>query len=193
MSFADSQHITDTDYLSTERNSLDKHEFYKGEVYAMSGASIKHNIIFSNVFGIISSKLYGTDCKPFGSDLRIHIPKNSLYTYPDISIVCGKIETTDSNFDTITNPAVIIEILSSSTRDYDKGSKFTLYRDILSLKEYILIDSENISVEKYCRNNDGSWNFTEYKTVSQMFTIDTVNTAILLVDVYNSIDEFSKG
>ena len=192
MSFANSQHITDSDYLSTERNALDKHEFYRGEVYAISGATIKHNIIFSNVFGILSAKLYGSDCKPFGSDLRIHIPKNSLYTYPDISIVCGKIETTDSNFDTITNPAVIIEILSASTRDYDKGSKFTLYKDIISLNEYILIDSENISVEKYSRNNDGSWILTEYKTISQLFTIDTVNTTILLEDVYHSIDGFKK-
>ena len=91
---------------------------------------------------MLSARLYGTNSKPFDSDLRIHIPQNSLYAYPNFSIVCGKIETLDSNFDTITNPAVIIEILSSSNRDYDKGSKFKLYRDIPALMEYNLIDSE---------------------------------------------------
>ena len=188
MSFAESQHISDTDYLADERNAINKHEFYKGEVYAMSGASIKHNLIFSNVFGILSSKLFGADCMVFGSDLRIHIPQNSLYTYPDISIVCGRIETLDSNFDTIINPAVIIEILSASTRDYDKGSKFTLYRDIPSLKEYILIDSEQVSVEKFIRNNDGSWKLTEHKYQSEQFTINTIETILKLEDVYKSIE-----
>ena len=142
ISIVDSKSIYGSDYLSFERSSVDKHEFYNEEIYAMLGASTKYNLLFSNVFGIWSARLYGTNCKPFDSDLRIHIPQNSLYTYPNISIVCDKIETLDSNFDTITNPAVTIEILSSSTRDYDKGSKFKLYRDIPALMEYNLIDSE---------------------------------------------------
>ena len=187
MILKNSSQISETEYLTSERKSIEKHEFYKGEVYAMSGASLSHNIVFSNVFGILSDKLRGKVCKPFGSDLRIHIPQNSLYTYPDISIVCGKIETTDSKFDTITNPSVIIEILSASTRDYDKGSKFTLYRDIASLKEYLLIDSERISIEKFIRKSDGSWQFTEHKVLEQTFQIDTIETVILLKDVYEGI------
>ena len=187
MTLTKAKHIAEMDYLAAERSSLDKHEYYRGEIFAMSGASIPHNIVFSNVFGILSGKLKGKNCKPFGSDLRIHIPKNSLYTYPDISIVCGEIETLDKSFDTITNPSIIIEILSTSTRDYDKGGKFTLYRDIVALKEYILIDSERISVEKFKRNTDSSWQLTEYKEASQSFLVETIDLVISLSDVYESV------
>lgn len=187
MTITDVKYISDLDYLTTERAASEKHEYYKGEVFAMSGASIPHNLVFSNVFGMLSAKLKGTNCKPFGSDLRIHIPKNSLYTYPDISIVCGKIETLDNAFDTITNPSVIIEILSASTRDYDKGGKFTLYRDIITLKEYLLIDSERVSIEKFIRNNDGSWQLTEFKDPSQRCMIETIEMLISLSDVYEGI------
>ena len=110
-----------------------------------------------------------------------------MYTYPDITIVCGKIETLHHSFDTITNPAVIIEILSASTRDYDKGGKFTLYRDIASLHEYLLIDSERVSIEKFMRNVDGSWQLTEYKEPEQHVRIETVDLAISLLEVYEDI------
>ena len=184
MGVAELKYITAADYLLEERLAFEKHEYFQGEIFAMSGASISHNKIFSNTFGDISFKLKGKKCEPFGSDLRIHIPKNSLFTYPDISIICGEIETTDDKFDTITNPSVIIEILSPSTRDYDIGKKFYLYRDIESLKEYILIDSEKIVVEKYIRNNDNSWLLTEYKSIENSFSIETVGLEMKLSDIY---------
>ena len=137
-------YISPDEYLAGERAALEKHEYYQGEVFAMSGASLQHNVIFSNLFTDIGSKLKGKGCKPYGSDLRIHIPRNTLYTYPDISIICGEAHLTDNEFDTATNPTVIIELLSKSTRNYDKGEKFTLYRDIDALKEYILVDTEKI-------------------------------------------------
>lgn len=98
--------ISEEKYLNAGRLALDKHEYYHGEIYAMSSTSIPNNIVLKK-------------CGPFGSDLQIHIPNNSLYTYPDINIICGKIETYDK-FDTATNPSVIIEILLASTRNYDK-------------------------------------------------------------------------
>src|SRR5215212_4543390 len=100
-------HISPEEYLAIERASIEKHEYYNGEIFAMSGASLKHNFIFHNTYPAIASFLKGRDCKPFGSDLRIHIPSGSFYTYPDISIICGKAETTDLFTDTITNPSVI--------------------------------------------------------------------------------------
>ena len=182
--------FTPLEYLELERLSTVKHEYYKGEIFAMSGASLHHNIIASNFFGHLFLKLKGNKCRPFGSDLRIHIPKNSLYTYPDISIICGKVEAIDNQFDTATNPTVIIEILSPSTRNYDKGEKFTLYRDIESLQEYIVVDSEKISVEKYIRNEDGSWRFTEYKSLDQGISLDSVSVEIKLNEIYDDV-EFS--
>ena len=165
MGFPVKKYITQEEYLIAERLALDKHEYYQGEIFAMSGASISHNIISMNTSICLGNKLDGKDCQPFGSDMRIHIEESTLYTYPDLSIICGEIETTDDSFDTATNPTVIFEILSKSTRDYDKGGKFTLYRRIKSLKEYILIDSENIMVE----NAANGWLLARYKGLNLGF------------------------
>ncbi len=187
MGQAELKYITQQDYLASERLATQKHEYFQGEIFAMSGARIAHNKISINCIVDIANKLKGKKCQPFGSDLRIHVQKNTLYTYPDISIICGEIETLDDTFDTATNPAVIIEILSASTRDYDKGGKFTLYREIDSLQEYILIDSENVMVEKFIRNQDGSWQLTEYKSLDQKFAIETVAIEMNLSDIYNDV------
>ena len=109
-------YITPEEYLATERLASEKHEYFQGEVFAMSGASFAHNDIFTNTFFEVASKLKGKKCRPYGSDLRVHIPKNSLYTYPDISVICGKIEPADGKFDTATNPSVLFEILSMASR-----------------------------------------------------------------------------
>ena len=177
------------EYLSAERAASQKYEYYNGEVFAMSGASLKHNVIFRNTYIKLGLKLQGKSCQPFGSDLRIHIPKNTLYTYPDITIICGEPETTDDTTDTISNPTVIIEILSKSKRDYDKGSKFTLYRDIPTLKDYILIDSESVRVEKYSRNVDNSWLLNEYKTEKDSLLIESIQESLSLSDIYFEVME----
>ena len=179
--------ITIQEYLEAERAASEKHEYYQGEVFAMSGASLEHNIIFSNLFGELSYKLKGKNCRPFGSDLRIHIPKNTLFTYPDITIICGEPNLTDDKFDTATNPSVIIELLSASTRNYDTGEKFSLYREIDSLQEYILIDSERIHVIKHIRNNDNSWQLTEFKSLGNSFSITTIDLSLALNDIYKGI------
>jgi Uma2 family endonuclease len=187
MGQADLKYISQAEYLAAERAATIKHEYFQGEIFAMSGAKIAHNKIQINCIVDIANKLKGKKCQPFGSDLRIHVQKNTLYTYPDISIICGEIETVDDTFDTATNPSVIIEILSESTRDYDKGGKFTLYRAIDTLQEYILIDSETVMVEKFIRNPDGSWQLTEYKTLDQSVSLDTLAIQIHLSDIYNEV------
>ena len=179
--------IAAQEYLEAERAAFEKHEYYRGEVFAMSDASLEHKIIFSNLFVDIGSKLKGKNCKPFGSDLRIHIPKNTLFTYPDITIICGEPHLTDDKFDTATNPAVIIELLSSSTRNYDKGEKFSLYRDIESLQEYILVDTERIHVIKHIRHTDNSWQLTEFKSLENIFSIDTLGLSFSLNNIYEGI------
>ncbi len=181
-------YVSAEDYLRMERTSQQKHEYYQGEVFAMAGASLNHNDIFTNLFGHLSLKLKGKGCKPYGSDLRVHIPMNTLYTYPDISIVCGKPETTDNAFDTITNPCIIIEILSSSTKSYDRGDKFNLYRQIPTLQEYILIDSETVSVEHFVRTDVHEWRLTELKDITDVFMIKTVAIRITLESLYLDIN-----
>jgi len=187
MGAPDIKFITEKEYLDTERISLEKHEYYKGEVFAMSGASINHNEIAINCIFELKSKLKGKSCRRYGSDLRIHIPLNTLYTYPDISIICGEVETIDSKFDTAINPTVIFEILSQSTRNYDLGQKFALYRQIETLKEYILIDSEQVNVLKFSKNDDKSWLLVEFKSLDEFFSIDAVGIEIQLKEIYENV------
>lgn len=187
MGLPEIKHITEKEYLDAERLATVKHEYYKGEVFAMGGASFSHAKISMNCSVDLGNKLDGKDCQPYGNDVRIHIPKNSLYTYPDLTIICGEIAETDDHFDTATNPSVIFEILSPSTKNYDKGGKFTLYRNINTLKEYILIDSECISVEKFTKNQDNTWTFEEYTSIENSFPISTVSIEMQLSKIYKGV------
>jgi Uma2 family endonuclease len=174
-------------YLAMERASQEKHEYFKGEVYAMSGATPQHNDIAYNINRVVAPFLHGKGCKLYGSDFRIHIPENSLYTYSDFTIVCGKTETTEIYTDNLTNPGVIIEILSKSTKDYDRGSKFMLYRSIKTLKEYITIDSLSVSVEIYTRQDENKWVLSEFKQLTDSFIISTIGLTLQLKDVYEDV------
>jgi Uma2 family endonuclease len=131
------RHYSIREYLDMENEALEKHEYYKGEIFAMSGAGNRHNIISVNMIASLYNSLKGKSCQPYGSDMRIHIPENTLFTYPDISIICGDVVFSKEDENTSTNPTIIIEILSPSTRNYDRGVKFMLYRAIPTLKEYI--------------------------------------------------------
>ncbi len=180
-------YISQETYLEQERAATEKHEYYQGEVFAMSGASGNHNEICTNLIGEIFPKLKDRGCKPYGSDLRIHVPKNTLYTYPDISIICGDKKYTDDKFDTVTNPSVIIEILSRSTRNYDRLEKFSLYRDILTLQEYILVDSQRTHIEKYARNANNTWELSDHDSLEEILTIVTVDIRIPIKDIYHGL------
>ncbi len=172
------------EYLQFEKASRDKHEYFKGEIFAMAGAGARHNVIFSNFFISIGIQLKGKPCKPYGSDLRIHIPENSLFTYPDISIICGEIIPSKVDADTTIQPTVIIEILSPSTRNYDQGIKFRLYREIPTLKEFITIDSESIGIEAYRINSQGNWELKDHRSIDETLTIPTVGLSLSLKEIY---------
>lgn len=176
--------LTEEEYLLFEKASLEKHEYFKGEIFAMAGAGARHNVIFSNFFISVGIQLKGKPCKPYGSDLRIHIPENSLFTYPDISIICGEIIPSKVDADTAVQPTVIIEILSPSTRNYDQGIKFRLYREIPTLKEFITIDSESIGIEAYRINSQGNWELKDYRLIDETLTIPSVGLSLSLKEVY---------
>jgi Uma2 family endonuclease len=173
------------EYLRFEKDSPEKHEFFRGEIFAMSGASNRHNLIFSNLFTGIAIQLKGKSCKPFGSDMRIYVAENTLFTYPDISIICGEIVSAPMDEDTTTNPSVLIEILSPSTRNYERGGKFKLYRDIPTLKEYILVDSEAIGIEAFRLNSRGHWELEEYKSISETLQIPCLDVSVPLDEIYD--------
>jgi Uma2 family endonuclease len=116
--------------------------------------------------------------------MRIHVPENSLFTYPDISVICEEVIASKEDEDTATQPTVLIEILSPSTKNYDRGEKFRLYRAIPSLKDYILVDSKSIHAEHFAINKEGLWQLKEYNKPGEKITIESLNVQLLLEDVY---------
>jgi len=187
------KNFTVQEYLEFERTSTEKHEFYKGEIFrmhghgdllAMSGAGINHNIIFSNLFTGLGFRLKGKSCQPYGPDLRINIPENTLYTYPDISVVCGDLQLSPEDEDSFVKPTILIEILSPSTRSYDQGEKFRLYRDIQALKEYVIVDTEIIRIAVCRINGKGHWELEEYKLLTDQLVLASVDAVIPVSEIY---------
>ena len=179
--------FTESEYLELERKADFKSEYYNGETFAMAGASLIHNKIVSNLIFLFNQFLKDKPCDVYPSDLRLQVEKSGLYTYPDITIVCGKTELLDNKFDTLKNPTILIEVLSDSTEKYDRGQKFSFYREIPSLKEYILVSSKTMKIEKFKRLEDGNYLYIE-SNEHQPFPIDSIDMNLNLEDVYNKID-----
>ncbi|MES2773676.1 MAG: Uma2 family endonuclease [Bacteroidota bacterium] len=193
MSAVSTLKYTIEEYLEIEAVALEKHEFYQGQIIAMAAASIAHNQISRNtLYGIDKHLKESGNCEIFPSALKIHSELNSLFTYPDLSIICGEIETLVKHNDVVTNPSVLIEVLSLSTQDYDRGSKFKLYRDIPSLKEYVLISSLEVLVEKYDRQPDNTWILHEYKTQNDSFKILSADIEIQVDSLYRDVQFETK-
>ena len=180
--------LSQAEFLEFERNSEEKHEYYKGEIFAMSGASYEHNVIEDNIRGELHNFLKGKECRSFGSNLRTSVQANTLYTYPDIIVICGKPEFVDDQFDTVLNPTLIVEILSPSTANYDKGTKFELYRDIPSLKEYITVDSTKVHVEQFIKNDNQTWTLQEYKTAEASLMLNCIQMPLSVGDCYTGVE-----
>jgi|GEM_PF-2679953 len=144
------KHYTAEEYLTLERKATNKSEYFNGEIFMMAGASRNQNVIVANLRTLIGGHLWRKPCQPFGGDIRLHILENSLYTYPDLTVVCNEPKfLEDTHLDTLLNPVLNVEVLSESTEKYDQGDKFRLYRSIPTLREYVLVNSEKIySIEK---------------------------------------------
>ena len=143
------------EYLERERVAEFKSEYYRGEVFAMAGASYRHGLIVGNLLGAVKSCLEGKGCRIVPGDLRVHIPKTTLFTYPDLVVHCGRPVFFDPGYDTLLNPSAIVEVLSPSTADYDRGTKFLYYRSIESLQEYVLVDQDLRRIERWVLR--GTW------------------------------------
>ena len=179
--------ISAGEYFEAEESAEYKSEYYHGEVIAMGGASFHHNIIAGNVFAGLHAALTNSDCVVFSSDMKVQVDEDVHYTYPDISVVCGDIQFAKDRDDTIVNPILIIEILSDSTRDYDRGSKFTDYRNIMSLKDYILIDQYACHVEYFHKEDSGQWVLNEFKHLNDIIEIRSVGVKLQLNSIYNRV------
>ncbi|MBX3000840.1 MAG: Uma2 family endonuclease [Caldilineaceae bacterium] len=178
---------TEEEYFALEEASEIKHEFYRGEIFAMTGGTVNHNRITRNVLTALDSRLQGGRCEAFGSDLRVWIEAHSLYTYPDVLVVCGGVDIADRRNDTITNPQVIVEVLSPSTQAYDQGEKFVFYRTIPTLQEYVLIHQETPHIIHYRKQAEG-WLLTDLLSIDDRLTLSSLNVEIPLQRIYDRVD-----
>lgn len=179
--------LSPEDYLVFERESEFRHEYYRGEIFQMSGASREHNIIVFNLANQIGSQLRGKNCEGYANDMRVHTSITGLYTYPDLVIVCGEPEFLDSEFDTLLNPIVLIEVLSPSTADYDRGKKFWHYQSIESLREYLLIAQDEMKIEHLIKQADGRWSVSEYASSDEKFELPSIEITLETSEIYEKV------
>lgn len=183
------KYVSPEEYLEIERAALDKHEYLNGEIFAMSGAKLGHVRICGNIAASVHRQLKHLSCQAFQSDLRVHIPATGLYTYPDVIVVCGEPQLVpDGHLDTLLNPTVIVEVLSPSTADYDRGAKFDHYKTIESLKEYVLVWQEKKRVARFTRRDDGSWNLKDFIGEDVEIDLASVDCSLLMVDIYDKVE-----
>ncbi len=180
--------ITADEYLARERAASTKSEYFNGEIFAMSGASPAHVLIVTNVVRELSSQLRKRDCTVYSTDLRVKVSTTGLYTYPDVLVVCGTSRFEDEHADTLLNPKVIVEVLSKSTQDYDRGAKFEQYRTIESFTEYVLIAQDKPHVEHFVRQPDGRWMLEETNRLADQITLESVGAHLALADVYEKVE-----
>ena len=190
---------TPEEYLAFERQSTEKHEFVDGiiypvhggshpdnETYAMSGASRKHNLISGNLFGELWTRFKKRDCSVYMSDMRVKVNETD-YVYPDVVAVCDDVELEDNEFDTLLNPSVIIEVLSKSTKTYDKDKKMTLYQNLPTVQDYVLVAQDECRIEHYQRKSQNQWLLTVLTEPKQVLDLQSVDANISVQDVYDKV------
>lgn len=151
--------VTFAEYIAFEESVEEKHEYRSGEIVAMAGGSVEHGRLTARLAFVLGRQLEGRPCETFSSDTRVRVLATGLATYPDLSVVCGKLERDPEHKNTMTNPVVLVEVLSPSTEAYDRGDKFYDYKQIPSLKEYVLVSSTRRRIEVFRRQADGSWTY----------------------------------
>lgn len=179
---------TPEEYLALEEVADYRSEYYQGEIFAMSGGSANHNRIAKNLLIALETDFENKPCETFINDMRLLVKEKGLYTYPDVMVVCGQIEFVKGRDDTLTNPIVIVEVLSKSTEGYDRGAKFELYRAIESFQDYVLVDQAKVHVEHFHKLEDGRWILQEFNNIDDILSVESLNFEISLRQIYQKVD-----
>ena len=182
-----SRTFTPEEYLELERRSNYKSEELDGQIYAMSGGSPEHSIIANNVGAELRAQLKGRPCTTFNSDMKVRTSPAGLFAYPDVTVACGELRFHDAHRDLLTNPIVIVEVLSSSTEAYDRGEKFLNYQAIASLQTYVLIAQHQARVEQFVRQPNGDWLYSPVTGRDQSFHIASIDCTLALSEIYDRI------
>lgn len=184
-------YLSPEEYITLERKAIPTYdtvrsEYINGKIVAMSGASRAHNLISGDFFGELRNRLKGTGCEAYANEMRVSTPSTSSYFYPDIVVVCDEPRFEDDVFDILLNPIVLVEVLSPSTEAYDRGEKFSHYRQIESLNEYILVSQDRANVEKYLRKQD-EWSYTSFCGLNDVLPIASIQCELPLQEIYERV------
>ncbi|HAV62072.1 MAG TPA: hypothetical protein DCY13_06870 [Verrucomicrobiales bacterium] len=188
MSVAEKRKVTPVDYLAVERKAETKSEYLDGEVFAMAGGTHRHSLIGTNLAGELRSALKVGTCQVQNSDVRVLVRATGLYAYPDISVGCGKLEFEDEHQDTLLNPQLLVEVWSETTAATDRGQKFWHYRELESLRDYVLVSQYATLVEHFARQPDGSWLLRDYDQPGQTLKIDSLGVQVPLTEIYAGVE-----
>jgi len=178
---------TRQEYLDFEVNSPERHEYLDGEIRPMVGGTPNHNRIIGNTYFAFKLALQGSKYDIFFSEQRLWIPEKNIYTYPDLMVIQGELQLQEGRKDTVMNPCLITEVLSNSTKDYDKNEKFKAYRSLSSFQEYVLIDQYSPQIEHYRKTDTNQWLFTEYLGLNSILTLAVGEITIPLADIYDRV------
>jgi len=178
---------TPEEYLELELASEERHEYIGGDIIPMTGGTPNHNRIVRNLCTALTVGLRGQPYEAFVADQRLWIPERRIYTYPDVMVVQGELVLQQGRQDTLTNPLVIIEVLSRSTRDYDRGEKFVAYRTIPTFQEYVLVDQSACQVEQYAKTGEKTWMLRVYDRPDEQLEFAALSWAIALSDIYDKV------
>ena len=173
------------EYLAFERESEIRHEYVDGQIFAMSGASRRHNRISWNIVEALGPQLRDGGCEGFVSDMRVRIQDYGIFTYPDVVVVCGEPQLDEEEgLETLLNPTFIVEVLSPSTEDYDRGRKFAYYRSIPSLELYLLVAQDRVHIERFERQPAGMWTLFETDDLATELELPAIDARLSLEDIY---------
>lgn len=182
------ENLSIADYINIEQETDLRYEYHNGKIFAMAGGTVEHGLISGNTYGEIKFSLRnkGSNCTTINNDIKLHIVASNKFLYPDVMVVCGDLERSKVEKNAIVNPVVIIEVLSKSTESYDRGDKFFTYRQIESLKEYILIDQYKAQIDIYKRELN-LWKITRIEGIEQIFKISSLDIALRLKNIYEGV------
>lgn len=180
---------TPAEYLDIERKAKHKSEYYRGEIFALSGATRRHDLIGAQIHVLVGQHLRGKKCRWHTSDMRVLVQPSGLYTYPDLSATCEEPQYADAHVDTLVNPSLIVEILSPSTEAYDRGRKARMYRDMPSLQELLLIDQEEFAVELHRKQDNGIWVIFNAVGLESVIELVSIGYLLSLRELYENVSE----
>lgn len=180
------QVYTIEEYLALDGQDGMKYEYLSGEVYLMAGATEPQIVVTGNIYASFHSQLRKRPCRAYSNDMRVKTPTNQ-YSYPDVTVVCGERSFTQDKIATLLNPTLIVEVLSDTTRDFDRGEKFLHYRTLTSLQEYVLVAPDTPRVEHHVRQADNRWLFSETTDIDATITLESIGCTLALADVYEQV------